>query len=214
VRLAPRIEQALTASGLAVILTVGFYATDFHMARVQAGGGNLWAPSLAWESAIPFSPAWIWVYLLYFPLCFLPVFFDEVLSDLAVFRRTAAGYFLQYGAAFAVFWLLPSRMVRPEPDASGLSGWAVLQVYRADPGFNIFPSLHVANAAFVACLASRLRGRPAGAVLWAACLLIAASTLFVKQHYFCDLPAGLALGALAYRLAFSRALDFIDPAAT
>lgn len=205
-----RREQVIVAIGLAVGLTLCFYATDLYMAALAAKGRAFWSPALAWDFGIPLKPAWIWVYLFYFPACFLPLVYPEVHEHIGVFRRVAIGFLCQFMAALAFFWIAPSRMMRTPFEPAGVSEWALVAFYQLDQGFNIFPSLHVANVAFIACLTWSLRGWAAGAALWLLCLLIAASTLLVKQHYLVDLPAGAFLGALCYYAAFSSLFGFLD----
>jgi membrane-associated phospholipid phosphatase len=187
-------------------LTGGFYALDWYNARLLVAGRRFWDLSFSWERRIPLRPAWVWLYMLYFPACFLPLLFPEVWWDIDVFRRTAASFGLQYLIAFPLF-LLPICMVRPRFVPVTASERLLAWLYRFDPGFNIFPSLHVANTAFLACWTWRLRGALAGAIAWLFCSLIALSALFVKQHYFIDLPAGVLLGAGCYRLAFPESFE-------
>lgn len=196
-------EQAFIVLGMGVCLSTAFYLTDFYMLERLERGLNAWVPSTRLDGAIPFMPEWIWVYLLYFPFCFVPLIFRELwISD--AFYRAAKGFLLQFGVALSFFWLVPSRMLRPAPDPSTWSGAAVAAFYRLDPGFNVFPSLHVANAAFIACLLWRMKGPLVGSAAWSLALLIAVSTVFVKQHYLADLAAGLALGCATYYRAFRR----------
>ena len=195
---------------MALALTVSFYATDHYMAAQLLHGKVFWMPSLGWDRAIPFQPSWVWVYLLYFPACFLPVTFIEVLKNGNIFRRVAAGFILQFAFALAFFWLLPSQVHRPELQHAGISSQVLRWFYEVDPGYNVFPSLHVANVAYVACVAERLERRALSLGVWVLCLLIAASTLFIKQHYFIDLPAGILVGVLSHHAAFSKRMDFLD----
>ena len=205
------LEQALTAFGLAFGLSLIFYALDWHNAMRFAAGKPFWNIGYAWEASIPFRPGWIWVYLAYFPFCCLPLLLKEVRRDIAIFRRLAAGLGGQFLFAVGIFLILPIRMEQPALAPNTLSESAVAFVFQVDPGFNIFPSLHVTNAVFVACVIQRLKGRIAGIPAWIVCCLISASTLFVKQHYALDLAAGFLLGALAYRLSFPQAQFGVAP---
>lgn len=204
-------EQMWIGCSLAVVLSTGFYGLDWINAARFNSGEELWDIAIGLDGIIPFQPEWIWMYLLYFPICFLPLCFREVRRDIGVFRRTALGFSAQFLLAFPFFLLFPLQMVRPEFSPATVSESALYWFYGIDPGFNILPSLHVANTAFLACLTGRLRGIFPGLALWTFCLLTALSALFVKQHYLVDLPAGLFLGIFCYRLAFSRALDVLEP---
>lgn len=196
------LEQIATALGLGIVLTLGFHLLNWQSADFFASGAAVQDVSLAVDAHLPFWPGWIWIYLAYFPVCFLPLFFQEVRQERELFMRTAVGFAAQFFLAFLVFYFFPVRMVRPEFIPSSLSESAVAWLYRVDPGFNIFPSLHVANSAFLACLAWRLRGALPGSAVWLLCLLISMSTLLVKQHYLVDVPAGFLLGIGCFMLAY------------
>jgi membrane-associated phospholipid phosphatase len=204
-------EHILITLATTLVLVCGFYGTDQYMALQMLKGKLFWNPSFSWDHAIPFAPSWIWVYLLYFPACFLPVVLAELWTDRGIFRRTAAGFIFQFAAAFAFFWVLPTQMHRPLFEVEGLHRQVLSWFYGVDPGFNIFPSLHVANVAYIACLAWGLNRAILSVGVWVLCLLIAASTLLIKQHCLVDLPLGLALGVAGYFAAFSKGLNFLDP---
>lgn len=189
--------KLLAALTLLVVAAAGFLALDLYLSA-----GSFHDVSTALDARVPFAPAWVWVYAAYYPFCFLPLACPGILTDDGVFKRAVAGFALQFALSFPVFWLYPTAAARPDPAGSGWSLEAVRLLYRVDPGFNVFPSLHVSNAVFVAFLAWRLRGRAWGAAALFGAALISASTVLVKQHYLADLPSGAALGALAFALAF------------
>ncbi|MFH1724918.1 MAG: phosphatase PAP2 family protein [Elusimicrobiota bacterium] len=191
-----------------MVLTAGFYFLTWSNARLFAPEAVPWDASIRLDQLIPFSPGWVWIYILYFPACFLPLVFVEVRRRIETFRRTALGYGLQFAVAFIFFALIPLRMARPEIVPSDLTETVLHGLYRIDPGFNLFPSLHVANTAFIACLTWSLRGPAAGLLAWGFCLLISVSALLVKQHYFVDIPAGVLLGGACYLTVFSEGLVF------
>ncbi len=193
-----------------VTLVFGFYATDQYMASQLLCGKHFWNPSVQWDQAISFNPQWVWIYLLYFPLCFLPITLKEIWKDKIAFRRTAAGFILQFIFAFTIFWIFPSQMERPIFSPLGVSSQVLLWFYKIDAGYNIFPSLHVANIAYIACVAWKFKRRSLSTAVWALCFMIAASTLFVKQHYLFDLPFGIVTGVLGYFIAFSKRMRFLD----
>jgi membrane-associated phospholipid phosphatase len=155
------------------------------------------------DAHIPFVPAFIFAYLLYYPWLLLPV---PILKRREDFYRALWAFFLMQALALAVFVAFPSRMARP--DASTLPDGVVAELitwlYDMDRGWNVFPSLHVAHSALVAMLYwVHCRKAFAGVALGAA--LIAASTVLVKQHYFVDVPAGVLLAWACLRLARIRA---------
>jgi membrane-associated phospholipid phosphatase len=76
-----------------------------------------------------------------------------------------------------------------------------------DPGYNIFPSLHVANAFLVAFIFFKLRNRIEGTALTIVAVLISISALYVKQHYVVDIVSGLVLGYVTFVIAFSSRIS-------
>jgi membrane-associated phospholipid phosphatase len=74
--------------------------------------------------------------------------------------------------------------------------------------YDAFPSLHVAISTVALVYAFRLgrhiwprRPRALGGLLLVPVALLQVSTLYLRQHYFIDVPAGWALAALVCRLA-------------
>ncbi len=153
------------------------------------------------DAHIPFLPGWVWIYLLYYPFCFLPVMLSEVRNQAAVFGKTLAAFALQFAVSFAFFLLFPLRMVHPLVPIT-LNGAILARLYQFDLGFNSFPSLHLANIVFVFFLFWRLRGKFWGSLVGASALLIAVSTLLVKQHIVWDALAGAVLGWASYAVMF------------
>jgi len=60
---------------MGVLLTTGFFGLDNMLAREE----KFHDVSLPIDKKISLQPAWIWVYLLYYPFCFLPLLFPGVL---------------------------------------------------------------------------------------------------------------------------------------
>ena len=184
---------------LTFVFCCGYFAIQYYRLR----------PALQFEltfidRAVPFAPQWTWVYqsvYLLLPFAWLCESKDQL-------RRYAVGYVVVALFGFACFAWWPVAGPRPAelPDV-GL--YRVLVSY--DTPLNSFPSLHLAWATYSACVALvvtdgalrrwLLRLLP----LWVA--LIGYATLATKQHYFVDLPPGIALGWLAQRLAWRNAVS-------
>ena len=81
-------------------------------------------------------------------------------------------------------------LARPSP-------WAVSVVYRLDPPYNLFPSLHLSVAA-LAALSAWKASRAYGAAVACGVVLIGVSICTVKQHFVLDGLGGLALAGAAY----------------
>lgn len=191
-------ERLLIAVFLVTFLSFGFYSVDWHNHLLWKEGMPFYSLITAVDRSVPFTPQWVWVYLLYYPFCFMPLF---LLNNMDTFRRVAGAYLLEFVLAFIVFLSFPVKMIRPVVVPDTLSTKAVGIIYRIDPGFNVFPSLHVANSLLVALIFYRYNRRLGIFFILIACL-ISASTLFVKQHYFLDIVAGALDTAIVYPLFF------------
>ena len=99
---------------------------------------------------------------------------------------------------YITFLLFPVKTIlRPENIASGFWNSLVKMSYIADaPGFNNFPSLHVALSLLVSLIIYNHDKKQLW--VWIMFIGIALSTMFIKQHYFIDVIAGLLLGILGY----------------
>jgi len=192
--------QIAVAFSLALVLTLGFVGLDYRNLALFNSGARTWYPGAPFEDSIPYLPSWIWVYFAYYPLCFAPLAVRQILADREAFWRVVGAYLFQFGVGFLIFWLLPSRMIRPEPAGGHWTTLAVSLLFRTDPGFNIFPSMHVCNLVYTAGLFQRCLGRAWGLGMGCAAALVSLSTLFVKQHCAADVLAGASLGALAFFL--------------
>lgn len=176
-----------------------YYLIDVYVTRPRPPE-QFW--DLMWpaiDGAIPFAPAWQLAYVLVYLAALLPVF---VVRDPLLMRRGAFVYLFSMAASFTSFIVLPvscDPIRARDVVVDDFFTWIARLHYEWDAVGNCFPSLHVAialNSAFVVGYASR----NVGAFAVVAAGLIAASTVFVKQHFFIDAVAGLALGLLGERI--------------
>ena len=193
-----RHERLIIAVFLVIFLSCSFYYVDWHNHLLWKEGVKFYSLTTGIDRFFPFTPAWVWVYLLYYPFCFMPLF---LLNNTDTFRRVAGAYLMEFVIAFIVFLSFPVRMIRPVVVPDTLSTKMVGIIYRIDPGFNVFPSLHVANSLLVALIFYRYN-KPLGVFFLLIAFLISASTLYVKQHYFLDVVTGTLDTALVYPLLF------------
>lgn len=188
---------------LSAIVTVGLTTGFFGLDRLLSGAKTR-DVSLPLDGKIPLKPRWIWAYLLYYPLCASPLLFPGVLSDDHLFLTVLAGLLAQFFVAWPVFYFYPTKMEHPPVPGGSPSARAVQGLYKVDAGYNIMPSLHVANSFYVACVSIGLIPLELTCLLFLVASLISASTLFVKQHYLIDVPTGLVLGVGTYCAFFVR----------
>ena len=159
-------------------------------------GRTLHVPELALDRVVPLQPAWALVYgSLYLFLILLPVF---VVRQEEQIRRTVLAYLMVWIAAYVCFLAYPTQAPRPaEALGEGFAVWGLRFLYRADPPYNCFPSLHVAHS-FVSALTCYRVHRGLGIAAAFCASLVGVSTLYTKQHYVLDVLAGIFLACVAY----------------
>jgi len=157
--------------------------------------------SVALDSAIPFLP---WTLIIYMSLYFMG-FVGAVLCEGQEFCRLLVAVIAVDMICFGLFVVFTSHY--PRPDISGLKGtmwhWMFATLYASDDPGNTFPSIHVALALMAGW---RMRLHKGGKlwVVWG--VLVALSTLTVKQHYVADVVAGCAVAMVVYWLVFVSSL--------
>jgi len=149
----------------------------------------------AWDRAIPFRPAWVWVYL-------LPYLLGPLIA--ACLTRQTFAWYVRRGLVLVLisvvfFAILPTKTVRPA--ATDLGDGPTAQLYRNmvaidGPAANAAPSLHVSLTCLLAW--ALIRDFPRW---WAVCLTVTGivvvwlSTLLTWQHHLIDVATGILLGS-------------------
>jgi membrane-associated phospholipid phosphatase len=148
-----------------------------------------------WDEAIPFQPAWVWVYL--FPYLLGPLIAASLTR--ATFRWYIHRGLVVVAVSLVIFVLVPTRTVA-HPVAgvgSGLTADLYRSMAQADgPAANAAPSLHVSLTCLLAWALVRDFPR------WRAAIVVGVgvvwlSTLLTWQHHLIDVLTGALLGALA-----------------
>lgn len=183
--------------GLTVLLVgvsaYGFLRIGNHFASRAAEVTPL-ALETALDARVPFLPVFVLAYFLYYPMLLLPLAAVQKPRDF--YRAIGAFALMQLVAGFA-FVLFPSRVIRPSFVPEGFTGDLLHFIYQVDTGWNAFPSLHVGHSTLVAliCWTYRRSLFPMAAV---GAVLIAASTVLIKQHYVVDIPGGVLLAWICF----------------
>jgi membrane-associated phospholipid phosphatase len=201
-------EKVLVSFGMLASFAVMFLLLDRVIA--QLGGVSVRGinPETAIDASIPFVPQFVLPYLLYYPWVMLPV---PILRSRAEFYHAVSAFLVAQLVAMTIFMIFPSHMTRPAVVGDGLTHEMVRTLYRLDNGFNLIPSLHVAHSVLVALFFRALRPKLFPAVA-AGTLLISVSTVLIKQHYFLDIPAGMALAIVSYYASVPIYLRLRNPA--
>ena len=187
---------------LPVAAAVLLHFLCFYLPKLILAGRPLLLMTTAWDEAVPLLPVFVLVYagaFLQWALYYIRLLLDkdprryDFLTGEMLAKLVSAVFFVA----------LPITMTRPPLPENGFFAWGLGIVYAADSPLCLFPSLHCLQS----WMATRytLRAYPEKKLLCASSIVftlaVFASTVLVKQHLLLDIPAGVLLGELCYRLA-------------
>ena len=166
------------------------------------------------DGHIPFVPAFVYIYVLWFPLILL---FPLALfrADPMAYARYQTAILLDIALSLVCYLVYPTSFARPEaPDT--ISGRAMKIVFRGSyKGLNCAPSMHCSMCYLVLHFVGATPGLPfaVAAIAVPVALGIVISTLFTKQHVVIDALTALPLAAVCIlvgnRLPFTALLHWI-----
>ena len=192
----------LKSLGITAFMCV-FFVGYFHVLRHPVRAVVL-MPLTALDQWIEFAPSALLAYVsLWVYVGIAPMLIESV--------RALLRFGLWIGALCAVglacFYLWPTAVPPQTLNFASHAAFAVLQ--GVDAAGNACPSLHVATAVFSALWVDRLLAELAAGPRWrwlnaAWLLLIAYSTLAIKQHVLLDVLAGAVLGLVFAWLSLPR----------
>ncbi len=198
-----RENRILVESFLVFLAIAGFLvAGEFTVFALQEAMGQRGVaftyPRTFLDDYIPFVPELVWPYWAYFGFLGISVWLPRNRRELG---RLATGLTLIHVAGYVFFILYPTAFERIDIACETLSCGMVGAMYMLDPGYAVFPSLHVAASVYVAICCFVFRHRYRWFIL-AFALSIIAATVLIKQHYVVDIPAGVFLGIAGTKLGW------------
>lgn len=153
--------------------------------------------SLPLDHMIELRPAWVVPYVLAYVYWIFGYIAVSRVSRERCRMLCRADYISKLIAAIC-FIMLPTTLPR-DPISGGVFEWALNIIYTLDTPYNLFPSMH--------CLFSWLLAREMmdikqfrPAVRWGAVFFsfaVFASTVFTRQHFLIDIPAGVLTAEIA-----------------
>ena len=189
-------------SALTAVFCAGYFALGHNPMRLP-----IRLDDTVIDRSVEFAPGWVWAYqslYLLLPFAWLSETKDQL-------RRYAIGFAIVMLTGFGFFLLCPVAGPRPVATQGDLTHATPSDVMygllvRYDTPLNSMPSLHLALATYSACVAVKVtsgllrRRLQVGLPIWV--ILIGYGALATKQHYWVDLPPGIALGWLAQLIAW------------
>lgn len=171
-----------------VLLSFGIYQSlNVRRERVSVLSTGL-------DEKIPLLPAFSVPYLLYFPYLFFVVVYGILQSP--QFMQIAASAVAVQLAAAAVYRFHQTHVPRPPVPGNTVFCRLTAFIYRFDPPYCTFPSLHVAYSLLCAYWARALFPGLAPLFMGLTAVIIA-STVFLKQHVVADVVGGAAVAVLS-----------------
>ncbi|MBQ7536470.1 MAG: phosphatase PAP2 family protein [Stomatobaculum sp.] len=153
------------------------------------------------DHRIPFQPAWVFIYILWFPLIFLfPV--AAYFADTAVYARYLGAAAADIVISTVIYLLYPTSFERPVPPDT-FPGRLMKIVYSGSyKGVNCMPSMHCSMCYLVIVAAAICPALGTGprflSILTA--VLIVISTMTTKQHAFLDMASAIPVAAVSWVL--------------
>lgn len=179
-------------------VAVGLFLCLYSPINYLAGSWPAGSAETPLDRAIPFVPQWVFIYALLYLLLPLPLVLP---STRPVYRRICAAFVLTSAVSFVVFLLFPLHMdLRPmDLDGGVFAEWMLKVIHQVDTPANCLPSLHV-SLSLLAALSAWTLDRRVGRIAIPLAIVVAFSTLFVKQHWAWDVISGWALGLFSWAL--------------
>lgn len=151
---------------------------------------------------IPFWPWFISFYILAYAQWASNYIFHAHIGR-EQFYHMATSVIIAKMLSMILFLAIPTEIVRPEITGDGIWNFLTGMIYSADTPRNLFPSLHCVESWTVYRMARLMKKAPR----WYAPLqlfitvMVFASTVFVKQHFFIDIIAGILAVELGWFLS-------------
>jgi membrane-associated phospholipid phosphatase len=154
------------------------------------------------DSEIPFVKQFVLAYYTWFIYMAVGFAILGIVSKMDFYKMLT---FLSLGMviSFIIFIIYPNEQF-PRPIVRGNDIFSILVrfIYNHDKTNDVFPSIHVCNAigVFVSLYnCEKLKSKKIFQLIsFIICILICASTLFIKQHSVIDVAGGMVLAAVIY----------------
>ena len=182
---------------LNAILLYGFYTLCFFVTE-QLNTREAFLVHSVLDDLIPFSKYAVIPYCLWFPEIAIVLLYIYFRGDQKEFFRAVFLPVLLMFCSLLLYYLFPTEIhLRPDTvPGNDLFAWLTRFIYSVDNSKNVCPSIHVAVSYLMGDLWQRNTDHKTGIIMIVLNIIISISTLFLKQHSFIDVVAGLLYGRL------------------
>lgn len=195
--------------GSAMIVFVIVYGLCNHVASTRSDLFHLY---FDWELKIPHIKPFMIAYRTLDVILVIVLF---TLSSESI-KRYSLAMMSSILMAAPIFIFIPTALGFPRLDNFDQFETLYRILYAVDKPHNLFPSMHVCYAAIGIWAMIRehsWKSKMLTPLLWLWLGLISASIVFVHQHHLIDIPGGLILAYINYKIFFKNALnlEFLNP---
>ena len=189
---------------LSAALLMGFQLLAYALAKPFVEQmPHFYDLSLHVDALIPYAPAFFVPYFLcfaYWPLMYL---YLSTFSGRRLYAVAATSICASV-MCFILFLLIPTSIERPKELGEGFFGFLAALAYGADTPYNLFPSFHCFTSwlCFVGVRGVKGLSPLFKAFTLFAALLVFASTMLVKQHFFVDFIPSVLLAEFFWLLSW------------
>lgn len=158
--------------------------------------------SIGLDAWIPLVPFFVSFYILAYAQWIWNYVFHTRESRAACYRLAMADIIAKL-ICLICFLAIPTEIVRPEITGNGIWDHLTRVIYAMDTPRNLFPSIHCLESWICFRAAMQMKRAPRWYV-WLQLvftLFVFASTVFVKQHFFIDIPAAVIAVEIGWLLS-------------
>lgn len=152
------------------------------------------------DDLIPLWTPFIIIYLSYFGFLILALIYLIKRREYKSLKIGLLAIILSCSVAYIFYYFFQNKIERPVIENRNFFDGLYIHLNAGVAQYNALPSLHVAISTIIGIVFYKSRSKYFRPVLiWI--VLIIASTVLTKQHYFLDVLAGLILGMFSYLIA-------------
>ncbi len=150
------------------------------------------------DSLIPFNEWFIIPYVFWY-LYIFGILLVLAYCNEKIYYKLLFSILIGMFVCFAIYYIYPSTVPRPEVAPDNLLKKAVLIIYSKDRPYNCFPSIHMLDTILLTMFTLKYaKGLLIRFSSVAMCILIYMSTWFTKQHSVLDAVASTVLGTILF----------------
>lgn len=179
-----------------------FNVVVYEGSKLIMAGAPHYDLSLPLDHRLPYVPSF---YLIYFL-----AFVSWAAGFVLIFRespehcgKVMMGELIAKLLCLVFYLVLPTRIVRPEPEGSGVFALITRLTYFFDTPDTLFPSVHCLESwlCWRGMFGCKSLGRGVKGGFLVIALLVFLSTLLVKQHVLVDIPSAMLVGEIGLLLS-------------